>query len=160
MSDSNYLLDIHAGNGGSSENDTILSAGGRGGDVFVSYSNPNNVGNVFHIYGHNIDPSMGDTSPIADTCISCTHNVGTSKGDTPLSPDTHICLRWGPLKLRVTFPSFPEAGRRLVCPRLKIQFVFTFPFLPEVSLLMVTPSLTIEFVIRLFPFVLRIRPYP
>ncbi|KAF9508892.1 hypothetical protein BS47DRAFT_1397371 [Hydnum rufescens UP504] len=73
-----------AGNGGNSENDTNLSSGGRGGDVFLSHSNTNNayIANVCHIYGH---------------------NVGTLIDDAPPSSDIYICLRYGALELRIEF---------------------------------------------------------
>ncbi|KAF9505258.1 hypothetical protein BS47DRAFT_1400571 [Hydnum rufescens UP504] len=67
------------GNGGSSENDTSVSSGGRGGDVLLSHSSTNNVWNVYHIYGHNV------RLPIADA---------------PLGLGIHIFYRHGVLELR------------------------------------------------------------
>ncbi|KAF9508895.1 hypothetical protein BS47DRAFT_1349852 [Hydnum rufescens UP504] len=77
-----YRSDIHAGNGGNSQNDTNLSSGGRGGDVFLLHSNTNNISNVCHIYGH---------------------NVGTVIRDAPPSSDIYICLRYRTLELRIEF---------------------------------------------------------
>ncbi|KAF9508893.1 hypothetical protein BS47DRAFT_1349848 [Hydnum rufescens UP504] len=107
MNNSNYLLDIRkphttssycahtsisfpdTGNGGSSENDTSLSAGGRGGDIFLSYSNTNNVSNVCHIYSHNVGTLISDVQP---------------------SSDIYICLRYGALELQIELVYFRSSS--------------------------------------------------
>ncbi|KAF9508901.1 hypothetical protein BS47DRAFT_1349860, partial [Hydnum rufescens UP504] len=80
MDNSNHLLHIHTGDGGSSDNGSG-SSGGRGGDVRL-HSNMNNVSNVWHIYGH---------------------SVGTPIGDAPPRSGLYICLRYRTLEFRVEF---------------------------------------------------------
>ncbi|KAF9505268.1 hypothetical protein BS47DRAFT_1354156 [Hydnum rufescens UP504] len=81
MDNSNYLMHIHTGDGGSSDNGTSGSTGGRGGDVLL-HSNMNNVSNVWHIYGH---------------------SVGTPIGDAPPRSGLYICLRYRTLEFQVEF---------------------------------------------------------